>query len=166
MFVQDLAHLSIFQGLSECQIAQIQPLLEVCDYSRDTVVFEQGDPAQYLYILFKGEVLVRYKAYDGPVITVARIGPGGVFGWSSALGRPTYTSGAVCTQDSHVFRMSGKALLRLCDLDPDTGSQILTRLTAVISERLNTGHTQILGFLTQGIDGTSDQPEEGGAKKP
>jgi len=156
MLVQDLSHLTLFEGLSQAQFSLIQPLLEVCDFSRDMVVFEQDDPAQYLYIVSRGEVLVRYKAYDGPMITIARVGPGGVFGWSSALGRSTYSSGAVCTQDSQCYRISGKTLHRLCDQNPDTGIIILERLANVIDERLRTTHSQIMSFLTQNVDSSGD----------
>lgn len=162
MFIQDLGHLSLFQDLTPSQVAQLQPLMEVCDYSKDAIVFEQGDPAQYLYIVYRGEILVRYKAYDGPIITVARVCPGGVFGWSAALGRPAYTSGAICVQDSQVFRISGKALQRLCDQSPETGGKVLDRLAAAIAERLDSTHNQILGILTQGIDGQSENQKKEG----
>jgi CRP-like cAMP-binding protein len=156
MVAQDLSHLSLFQGLNPAQLALIEPLLEVCDYTRDTVIFEQDDPAQFLYIVSRGEVVVLYKAYDGPVITVARVGVGGVFGWSSALGRTTYSSGAVCSQDTMVYRVSGKGLQRLCDQVPETGIIILERLANLIDERLCNTHSQIMDILTHGVDGSGD----------
>jgi CRP-like cAMP-binding protein len=154
MFIQDLTQLPLFQDMSTSQIAQLEPLMEVCDYSKDTLVFEQGDPAQYLYIVRHGLVLVQYRAYDGPVISVARVGPGGIFGWSSALGRTCYTSEAVCIRDTLVYRIRGKSLQTLREQYPETGEMILDRLAAVIAERLNSTHTQILEILTQGMDGT------------
>ena len=63
----------------------IRPLKPAC-LPRDTHVFEQGQLSDYLYILTSGKVIIRYKPYDGPPLTVATIGPGGVFGWSAALG--------------------------------------------------------------------------------
>ena len=100
MFRQDYAQLPIFAGLDGDQISQLSPFLVECSLQKDMVIFEQGPACEYLYILLTGEVAVRYKPYDGPLLAVARIEPGGVFGWSAALGRDVYTSGAVALQDS------------------------------------------------------------------
>jgi len=158
---QDLTQLSLFQGLSPNQITLLQPYLELCDYSKDTVVFEQGDAAHYLYIVLQGELLVSYHAYDGYRITVARARHGGICGWSAVLGRPTYTAGAVCFEDSLVYRISGKALQRLCEQYPDTGIIILERLANVIADHLRNTHTEILAILTKGVEGKSNSHEKG-----
>ncbi len=152
MLVADLSQVSLFAGFSPEQLALIQPLLEICDFSKDTVVFEQGDAAHYLYVVLKGEVLVRYRAYDGPMITVARSGSGGVFGWSSVLGRPTYSSGAVTLEDCVILRISGKGMQRFCETHPDTGVILLERLANVVADHLRNTHSQILGILTQGVE--------------
>jgi CRP-like cAMP-binding protein len=152
MFTQALTLSTIFPNLSPEQIALIQPLIEICSYQKDTVIFEQGDVAQYIYIVTGGEVLVRYKAYDGPLITVARVGSGSVFGWSAALGRATYTSGAVCTEDTDTFRISGRSLRRICEQHPETGVVVLERLAGMTDERLRTTHNQILAMLTESTD--------------
>ena len=152
MFRQDFAQLSIFSGLNDEQISQLSPYMVECHFKRNQVIFEQGQRADHLYILLAGEVTVNYKPYDGPALTVARIEPGGVFGWSAALGRDIYTSGAVAVQDSLAYRMRGNNLAVLCDQHHDTGMILLDRLAGVIAERLRGSHTQVLGILSQGID--------------
>lgn len=152
MLAADLAHVSLFEGLNPNQMELIFPLLELCDYSRDTMVFEQGDAAHYLYIVLKGEVLVRYRAYDGPMITVARSGPGDIFGWSSVLGRPTYSSGAITLDDCIIIRINGKGMQRICETHPDTGVILLERLANVVADHLRNTHDQILSILTQGVE--------------
>jgi CRP-like cAMP-binding protein len=149
---QSYAHLSIFSGLSEDQFDLLKPILELRKYKCSQVVFEQGEIAEHLYILVKGEVAVRYKPYDGPALTVARIQPGGVFGWSSALGRDTYSSGAVCEEVCQVLRVSGQRLHQLCEQYPDTGVELLERLACVIAERLRNTHSGVFTMLSQGIE--------------
>jgi CRP-like cAMP-binding protein len=116
------------------------------------VIFEQGASAKYLYILQVGEVLVRFKPYDGPALTVARILPQGVFGWSAALGRDAYTSAAVTALPSEAYRIRASDLRTLCERVPDTGAIFLDRLAGVIAERLQNTHSEILTMLNQGID--------------
>jgi CRP/FNR family transcriptional regulator, cyclic AMP receptor protein len=152
MFRQEYGRLSIFAGLDGNQISQLSPYLVECHFPEHGVIFEQGQPAEHLYILLAGEVVIQYKPYDGPPLTVARIGPGGVFGWSAALRRDIYTSGASAALDSLAYRIRGSSLPNICSLYPETGSLLLERLASVIAERLRSTHTQVLGILTQGID--------------
>ena len=157
MFRQEYADFSIFAGLNGDQIGQLLPYMVECHFGKDEVIFQQGQPADCLYVLLSGEVMIRYKPYDGPPITVARIEPGGVFGWSAALGRDIYTSAAVAVHECVAYRLRGSKLPVLCEEHPETGLILLDRLAGVIAERLKNTHTQILGILSQGVvDGCSD----------
>jgi len=127
-------------------------MLELCYFSPEQVIFEQGQRTEFLYILLRGKVEVRFKPYDGPPLTVTRIDPGGVFGWSTALNRDTYTSSAHAVEKCEAYRLSGTRLQSFCMQEPVTGKILLERLAGVIAERLNNTHAQILSILTQGLD--------------
>lgn len=152
MLKQDLSRLGVFHDLSDAQLDLILPLMTLCDYPRQYVIFNQGEPSEYLYILRSGEVVIRYKPYDGEPLTVGHILPGGVFGWSAALGRDVYTSSAVTSTNSTVYCIKGARLQQLCEQDPDTGVVILECLAGVIAERLRSTHTQIMGILSDSMD--------------
>ncbi len=145
------ARLALFQDLSQVQIALLQPLFHLCQETAGNVLFEQGDLAQNLYLVVEGEISIRYKPDDGPPITIARVRPEGVAGWSAALGNPTYTSSAVCTNDSVLLRVRGQDLRELCEQHPQTGTLILERLAAVVAERLRNAHPQVVALLEQGM---------------
>lgn len=149
MFNQDYTRFPIFSGLDSCQISQLLPYMVECRFARDSVVFEQGAAAEYLYILLVGEVIVDFKPYDGPLLTVAHIEPGGIFGWSTALGREVYTSGAIATEDCLAYRIRGDRLSAFCKDYPDTGRILLEHLASSIAERLRSTHIQILEILSQ-----------------
>src|SRR5512143_2848988 len=104
MFGNNFEQLHLFQDLSPVQLALLRSMFYPCDYSIGDVIFEQGDLAEYLYLVVEGEVLVRFKPDDGPALTVARVRPQGVVGWSAALGSPEYTSSAVCSENSQMLR--------------------------------------------------------------
>ena len=152
MFRQGYAQLSIFTGLDDNQISQLSQFIEECQFPKDTVIFEQNQSADRLYILLSGEVAIRYKPYDGPPLFVARIEPGGVFGWSAALQRDAYTSSALTAQDSAVYCIHRDNLATLCFEYPETGWVFLERLASVIAERLRSTHSQVLKILTQRIE--------------
>lgn len=156
MSIQAYAHLPIFQDLNESQLRQLDKVMDHCHFPESQMIFDQGQMALKLFILVEGEVAVRYKPYDGPVLTVARILPGGIFGWSAALGRDRYTSGAFAVQSSSGFRISAGQLHQFCEANPETGSIFLEHMTDVIARRIKNTHTEILAILTQGMDLSAD----------
>jgi CRP-like cAMP-binding protein len=152
MFRQELEALPIFQGLTTAQFDALCPLMEVVYLPSQSVVFVQGQMADYFYILCEGEVTVRYKPYDGPQLIVARITRGGVFGWSAALRHEVYTSAAITETECRAYRMEGKRLERLCRKNPEAGAILLERLADAIAQRLDSSRTQVLEMLNAGMD--------------
>jgi len=151
------ADVFLFKGLTAAQLAILRPLFEPCDCYAGTVLFEQGDAAEYLFAVVTGEVVVNFKPDDAPTLTVARVQPGSIVGWSAVLGSRCYTSSAECTQYTQLLRVRGTNLRRLCDEHPETGVQVLDRLAAVIAERLHSTHDMVLSLLQLGLNNQSDQ---------
>lgn len=143
--------LLLFDDLRPEQHKLVRALFIPCEYSEDEVIFEQGNPAEYLYLVVVGEVIVRFKPDDGPSLLVARVSSEGVVGWSAALGSPTYTSSAVCDTPCKLLRVRNDDLRQLCARYPDTGVLVLERLAAVISERLRNTHEHVVAMLEQGL---------------
>jgi CRP/FNR family transcriptional regulator, cyclic AMP receptor protein len=165
MFRQELSQVPIFLGFDEMQLEFLDPFVELCHFVKGQVIFEQGQAATFMYILRQGEVIIQYKPYDAPLLTVSRIEPGGVFGWSAALGRVEYTSAAIAVVDSAAYQLRGEGLSRICDLYPETGVVILGRLASVIAERLQSTHSQILSLLSQGLYGDCEKRIGANGKK-
>jgi CRP-like cAMP-binding protein len=149
--------LFLFQDLSSEHLELLSPLFLPCDFTTDAVLFEQGDPAEHLFAVVSGEVVVNFKPDDGPNIVIARVQPGSIVGWSAALGRRRYTSSAVCTTDTQLLRVRGDDLRRLCLQHPDTGSVFMDRLATVIAERLHSTHDLVLSLLQLGLTTTLEQ---------
>ena len=153
MLTQLLKQLPIFSDLSPKQLALLEPLFSLEKCREQEVIFDQGDPADYLYIVESGGVAIRFKPDDGEPITVACIQDGGVFGWSAAFGSGRYTSGAVCLVDVCMFKVLGEDLKKFRQNHPKTGILVLKRLAAIVAERLKNTSTQeqVLALLEHGL---------------
>jgi len=151
MKFEELERLAFFNGLGTADLKLLAPYFAPQAYPEGTTVFKQGDYAEYLYLVLLGEVVIHYKPDDGPLMTVTHVLPGGIFGWSAAMGNPAYTSGAVCLLDSHVIRIKGTDLRTLCNEHPKVGKIILDRLAAVIAERKQNQQGQVSSMLENGI---------------
>ena len=151
MNLEKYSQLAFFNGLSAADIQLLEPFFAPQTWVAGTVVFDQGDYAEYLYLVVRGEVSIRYKPDDGPVMTVTRVQPGGLFGWSAAMNNPVYTSGAVCALDSEVLRIRGTDLRTFCEKHPELGKVILDRLAGVIAERKQSQQGQVTSMLANGM---------------
>lgn len=133
--------LPIFRDLTPDQWNALEVILECKTYTQKTIIFDQDEPAGHLYVLLEGEVVIRYKPYDGPPLTVAHIAPGGVFGWSTALGRETHTSAAVAVELCQVVRLSRQTMTGLSFRSPLAGEILLEKLAGAIVRQNSSEHT-------------------------
>ena len=142
-----LPNIPLFENLDPAQIALLKPLFEQFFRPANTTIFEQGEPASYLYLLIKGEVIIRFKPYDTPPITLTRLRAGDVFGWSAVLGSTHYTSSLVSETEIETIRIRGSHLLALVRDHPETGKIIMDRLANVVSSRWKNARTQVQALL-------------------
>ena len=153
-----LARFALLEGFPQDLVEILNPIMGDIRYKTNQTIFDQGDPAEYLYFVINGSVSIRFKPEDGPVLSVADVEEGGVFGWSSALGSACYTSSAICTEEGLFVKIAGEDLKKLCQEHPETGILILNRLAGVIAQRLRGTHEQVVALLHRGLH----QNEPGG----
>ncbi len=145
--LENLPCIPLFQDFNPDQSLLLKTLFERFTCAPGMVIFEQGTPATYLYLLLKGEVSIQYKPYDGPVITLTRLRDGDVFGWSALVGSPQYTSAIISETEIEALRIRGKDLLKLSTDHPETGKVIIDRLARVVSPRWKNAKEQVQSLL-------------------
>lgn len=143
--------LVIFEGLNEDMIGLLTPMFEVFSCQPGTVIFQQGDQAEFLYVVIDGKVDMSFKPYDGIPMTISHVDKGGLFGWSAVVGSDTYTSTAVAIEDLEAYRIHGSDLRKFCREHPEAGKDILERLADGVSSRWKDAHKQVQSILIQGM---------------
>lgn len=160
MNLDEFGNLAFFKDLASSDLQLLAPFFSPQSFSAGKTVFEQGSRADYLYLVVRGEVVIRYKPDDGPVMDVTRVYSGGVFGWSAAMQNPYYTSAAICSTNTETLRIRGGDLQGLCERRPPLGKVILNRLTAVIAERKCTSQVDLISMLQNNYRHPVDKGEE------
>ncbi len=148
--------MTLFSGFDRENVSRIVPILQTCQFSKDTLIFQQGSEARNFYILLSGEVVVKYKPYDGEALVIGHICPEDLFGWSAALGRPKYTSSAVAILPCEAVCVSVEQMRKFCENNPSLGRQLLERMASGIAFRLRSTYEEVLGLLTRGMDLVKD----------
>lgn len=137
----------LFLDFEPAQIDLLKALFEQFNCPLETVIFNQGDPAKYVYILIKGEVAIHYKPYDGSSITLTRLHSGDVFGWSAVVGSTYYTSSIVSESMIESLRIKRNDLRTLIQNHPEIGKIIIDRLANIVSPRWKNAHAQVQSIL-------------------
>jgi CRP/FNR family transcriptional regulator, cyclic AMP receptor protein len=147
MSPKELADNWLFQNLTPAQLDQLATLFTPASFQAGDMIFRQGDPADRVYVLDRGEVELRHHAEDGGCLTIAVIRPRGILGWSAALGRARYTSFAICTQDAAILKVKGADLRGLVESEPDLGRLLLGRMALVVAGRDEGAHGHLARLI-------------------
>lgn len=141
--LDNLPGIPLFENLKPEQSSMLMSVFENYSCSPGTVIFEQGDPAKYLYLILKGKAIISYKPYDGPRIVISRLKDGDVFGWTAVVGGNKYSSSVASETDLESIRIRREFLQNLLAQNPDTGQIIIDRLALNVSPRWKNAHEQI-----------------------
>ena len=110
-------------------------------YDKGTQIFNEGDSANTLYILYKGAVDLKI----GGVKTVYRLtATRDIFGWSSLVENAQYTATAIAETDIKVIQIDTRKMNRLFNAHPLFGLTVYRRLSAVFNKRLASIYNRFL----------------------
>lgn len=148
---KELESVPLFKDVDEHILHLLEPLFEPYSCPPGAVIFEQGEPAHYLFLILQGTVEMLFKPYDGPLLTINNLVQGSIIGWSAVIGNATYTSRAVCKDEIQAIRMSSRDLHKLCAAEPEAGRVILNLLADSVSSRWQDAREQIQTLLKSSI---------------
>ena len=143
--------IAIFKGLGAEKLERLKPLFERFSCPAGAVIFQQGTPADFLYLIISGKVEMSFKPYDGVPILISHVEKDDLFGWSAVVGSDQYSSSAIANEDMEAFRVRGSELRRFCREYPEAGQDILGRLANGVSTRWTDAHKQVQSMLLQGM---------------
>jgi len=130
-----ITEMDLFTGLNLEVMGEIaDKCCTEASYEKGTVLFRQGEPACFLYILVEGAVDLRLKE-ETTVISLTE--PSDIFGWSSLVENAQYTASAVCRSPVKVIKIeTGPKLGRILNAHPDVGLVLYRRLAGLFNKRL------------------------------
>lgn len=151
--------LTVFEAVPESDQGDLLSMLHVQLLDTGDAVFDQGDPAEKIYVVRSGSIDIVFHPDDGGSILVASLQSGGVLGLSSALGRANYTSGAVSTKPSVLVWMAREDLRRYCQAHPDGGNSVLEKLAVALAGRLGKAPTSVSAKVHRALSQGCELPE-------
>jgi len=156
MLKSDTLQLELFKGFSQEELDDLKTIIECRQYSTGETILRQNERADYLYIVVNGEVEILHVPYDGPQLSVGKLSSGGVFGWSSILGRRVYSSSVIVISDCSVYCILGDKLQRFCELHHETGVVLLEKIALSVAQQPAQIHEQIMHMISHAMSCRED----------
>ena len=128
-----------FRALSPDRLERVRPLLSEKTFERQKVLYFEGNPADRLWVVRRGEVRLYKSSPSGHITTLDVLGPGEVFGAVSALEQDLYPASAETVTEGSAWWLKRHSFLRLLDEDPKLAVEIL----AIVSRRLRDAHDRM-----------------------
>lgn len=137
--VKALRGYPFFAGLSESEIKAILPLVMEERIPYNGVFFQEGQPAEYLFLLTRGSVDLYFKMPDDPRHRVLAGEINGVepFGISALIEPHTYAMTARAGTECTVLRIDGTALRNLMEKDTQMGYTLMREIAKASLVRMH-----------------------------
>jgi CRP-like cAMP-binding protein len=138
----ELGAAEFFRALDRESLARLAPSVRERRFERHRVLFFEGQPAESLWILRRGEVRLYKSSSEGRITTLEGLGPGQIFGALSALDEPAYPASAEALSEGAAWYVPKARVLRLLEEQPRLTVEILQ----IVSCRLRDAHEQLRSF--------------------
>lgn len=125
----------LFGFLLPKQVDAISNTAEVVRYKVGDTVYTQGEPANYIYAVLEGEVLLRLPGKGGVSVPIDLATTGTMFGSCLCFDIEKYSTTAQCTQDSKLLKIEALAFNKLMDEDLRMGYGMQRRISQIYFKR-------------------------------
>ncbi len=131
-----------FAHLDDAQLKAIAMISQEQEVNKGSVLFQEGQPADTIYLLLSGGVDLFFTVVDAGGATpreypVDDINPGEVFGISALIDPHILTSSARASQNSRTVCIDGAELRKACEKDQHMGCLLMQQAAKAFAERLH-----------------------------
>jgi CRP-like cAMP-binding protein len=115
------------------------------------LLLAEGDPADTLFLVRRGRVAIEIHAPNRGAIVVETVSPGAAVGWSWLFPPYRWQFDARAVGSVGAIAVDAACLRAKADTDDALGHQLVTRVAAVLLERLQATRIRLLDLY--GADG-------------
>ena len=148
MIVETLKKNKVFATLSDEELDDISAYFNEQDYNKDEIIFMEGDPSDWFYMIAEGRVKVVKHSLKGKDIILEMISPGEVFGGVAVLDKRPFPASAEALEAIKVIRISRKDLFAVMEAHPHLSLAIVT----YFSDRLRNAHETLRDIATERVE--------------
>lgn len=124
----------LFWGMDKDFVKAAMEVSTKESYAEGTAVFREGEPATAFYILVKGRVKLTLGEKSREVYVAYQ--PAEIIGWSSLIGRETFSATAQCLEPTILSKIDRDRFLDLLKKYPAEAATLFQRVATMLGNRL------------------------------
>lgn len=144
----DLKQIAIFSALNKEDAESVRANLIPEIFKKKQVIFTEGDPSEWLYIVIKGKVKITKLSRTGREIILEIISPMDFFGGIAVIRGFPYPANAVAMQDTEVLKISKANLKRILDRYPS----LIYCMAMKIGDRVKGSHESLKNMAAETVE--------------
>ncbi len=134
-----LKSLAIFSESPETILSELAPLMQEVEVEAGTVIFNEGDIGDCMYIIYKGQI----KIHKGST-TLAILKEKEVFGELSLLDSETRSASATANTDCFLFKIDQEPFYELMETRPEVAKGFIK----ILCQRLRAQNEKAIALRT------------------
>jgi CRP-like cAMP-binding protein len=132
-----------FAAVSEESLKAVAMIADEKTVPAGTQMFSEGDPAEAMNIIVRGQIHIQYILGSGERRTVDTLVDGDILGWSALVEPYKYTAVGTTSKDTQLVSIRAKHLRELCDKDPLLGYRLARQIAKLLAHRLEGARIQL-----------------------
>ncbi|MDD9270710.1 SLC13 family permease [Paenibacillus sp. GCM10023248] len=147
-----IKHMEMFKNFSNIELAKLLGKLEKLEREAGSVLFEQGDPGDRMYLIESGRIELFSQKPDGARQSLAQLHPGDALGEMALLTNEPRSATAVMAVDSVLYEIDRETFERLIIDQPQISSyfiRLLSQRLVSTNDRLQASKEAKAAWLTQ-----------------
>jgi len=142
-----LGELAFSAELSNEVLEAIAAIAQTMAYPAGATIFREGSIDRNLYLIAGGRVVLEMHVPGRDRVRLLSLGPGDMLAWSSLLGEGCMTASAVAVEPTDVIAIPAQAILDLCAAHPQSGYELMQRMSLALAKRLLATRLQLLDLF-------------------
>ena len=144
----DLSKISIFSTLSAPELKELVPYLISTSVRKKDVIFSEGDPSEWFYVVTEGKVKITKLSQDGKEIILEVIHPMDFFGGLAVIRGFPYPANAVAMEDTKLLKISRSNLMRVLDRFPN----LMYCMAQQVGDRMKESHETLKNIALERVE--------------
>jgi len=128
-----LRQVPLFSTLAEEELARVAELASLTSFEAEQIVFREGESSSSCYFICSGHAVALREHPDGRVITLARFGPGDIFGELAMLDNQVRSATIKALDELEVIAILGPDMRLLLE-HPGIAVKLVTALARKLRE--------------------------------
>ena len=127
-----LENVPLFSGLSRTALAEVEQHGSIKTYRKNTIIMNQGDDTDSLYVILSGSVKVFVSGMDGREAVLNHQGKGEYFGDLALIDKQPRAASVITTESSKFMIITRADFMKCLSCNPEIALNLIRPMTSRI----------------------------------